>query len=460
MVGVQSGEGLRHLEILFARGALGHLTDAQLLERFARRDEAQAVFEALVVRHGPGVMRVCRRILSDSHDAEDAFQATFLVLARRAGSIRRPESLSSWLHGVALRVARKARVAAARRRYERHATGCASSEHDSGHDLIACLQDEVDGLPESLRAPVVLCYLEEKTYAVAARHLRVSEGTIRGRLARARDLLRARLTRKEGIAPPGMTAGSASRSSRDAVPPTLIGATTRAAMSLALCGPGSVGVSATIADLTEGVLTMMLVSKLKVAAVIVTALGLAVSGAAALTAKEPHEAQAGVAQVGTTASSAPSTAAPKDPPPPDKGKTQSRTADARPPIVMILDAAIERLFRVNDADRALLEIPRSRADHLTAGLRGNPMIHADADLDPYGRYTSPRHVKVAANSRVLFAINIKHDLPSRESLLVRTVPEAQFQDATRNRIGNLYSVFVDVLEAQEKARLASENLAG
>ena len=118
MAGVSSGGGLGRLGTLFACGSLGGKTDAELLELFASGEAAEAAFEALIVRHGPDVLRTCRRVLSDPNDAEDAFQATFLVLARRAssGSIGGTGSLGPWLHGVALRVARKARVAAARRR--------------------------------------------------------------------------------------------------------------------------------------------------------------------------------------------------------------------------------------------------------------------------------------------------------------------------------------------------------
>ncbi len=116
MVGVSSGRRLGPLGTLFACGSLGGKTDAELLDIFASGEAPEAAFETLVVRHGPGVLRACRRVLPDSNDAEDVFQATFLVLARRASSrsIGRPGSLGPWLHGVALRVARKARVAAAR----------------------------------------------------------------------------------------------------------------------------------------------------------------------------------------------------------------------------------------------------------------------------------------------------------------------------------------------------------
>src|SRR5271165_1308717 len=116
MAGVSLRRVSRPLQSLLVQGTLGQLTDVELLERFTRRDEAEDAFETLVVRHGPAVLKVCRKILGSSHDAEDAFQATFLVLARRAHSIASPQALGFWLQGVARRVAHKARVANARRR--------------------------------------------------------------------------------------------------------------------------------------------------------------------------------------------------------------------------------------------------------------------------------------------------------------------------------------------------------
>ena len=188
MVGVRSGGGLRQIQDLFARGAVGHLTDAQLLDRFAQGHDADAAFEALVVRHGPAVLRVCRRALRDPNDADDAFQATFLVLARRARAVGCPDSLASWLYGVALRVSRKANIATARRRrHEQLAAGGRIPDREPLHDIVSIVREEIALLPEPLRLPVHLCYLEGETYEVAARHLRVTEATIRGRLARARN---------------------------------------------------------------------------------------------------------------------------------------------------------------------------------------------------------------------------------------------------------------------------------
>ena len=179
------------LHRLFHLGAVGMLSDAQLLDRFAsRRDEAaEGAFEELVIRHGPMVLRVCRGVLHDDHDAEDAFQAVFLVLASRAGSIRRAGSVASWLFGVAHRVATRARRSAApptARPDRRRAAPEIDVPRADDPDCEA-IHEEIDGLPESLRAPVVLCYLQGLTYAGAANQLGTSEVVVRGRIARARS---------------------------------------------------------------------------------------------------------------------------------------------------------------------------------------------------------------------------------------------------------------------------------
>jgi RNA polymerase sigma factor (sigma-70 family) len=175
-------------------------TDSQLLERFAGQQD-EAAFAALVRRHGPMVLAVCRRILRDAHDADDAFQATFLVLVRKASVIARPELLGNWLYGVAHRVAVKARAKAARRsEHERRAPALASADPTAEvtkHELRAVLDAELRQLPEKYRAPLVLCYLEGKTNAQAARLLGWPTGSISGRLARARELLRERLLSRD-----------------------------------------------------------------------------------------------------------------------------------------------------------------------------------------------------------------------------------------------------------------------
>jgi RNA polymerase sigma factor (sigma-70 family) len=240
----------KHLQILFSAGAVGDLTDGELLEGFvARRDEG--AFEALVERHGPMVLQICRGVLADPNDAQDAFQATFLVLVRKAGSIRKRESVASWLFGVAGRVAARVRAdAARRRRHEREAAEMAAvrsqgAEGEHRPDPGPVLHEEVARLPEKYREAVVLCYLEGYTYEAVARRLRRPVGTIKVRLARARGLLRGRLARRGLGLPAGLAvAGSVTGSARATVAPTLLRSTVELASQLALGRAAAAGSSA------------------------------------------------------------------------------------------------------------------------------------------------------------------------------------------------------------------------
>jgi RNA polymerase sigma-70 factor (ECF subfamily) len=274
-----NGAALRELHTLFDVGTFAGLGDGQLLERFeARRGEgAELAFAALVERHGPMVLRVCRGVLRDAHAADDAFQATFLVLARRAGSVRKRESVGSWLHGVAYRVARCARAAEARRRaHERRAAEMAARAGggEGPDDLGPVLHEEIGRLPDRYRAAVVLCDLEGSTYEEAARRLGWPVGTIKSRLARGRARLRARLARR-GVAPAaGGAIGLAPAALR--VPPALAEATVRVAMQGSTGHAAAAGaVPASVAALTDGVLKAMMLSKIKLAlaATAVVALG-------------------------------------------------------------------------------------------------------------------------------------------------------------------------------------------
>ena len=201
MAGGTANALARPLRALWDVGVVGGLSDGQLLDRFATgsSESVEPAFQALVERHGPMVLRVCRRVLDDPHDADDAFQATFLVLLRRARSVRNRASLASWLHGVAMRIAARAKVEAARRR-RIEARGIRPSigpdPDPDRYDLESLIHEELDRLPEKYRAPIVLCYLEGLTHEGAADQLGWPVGTVRGRLSRARDLLRSRLTRR------------------------------------------------------------------------------------------------------------------------------------------------------------------------------------------------------------------------------------------------------------------------
>ena len=182
------GTVLRGIERIFNQGSLTGLSEAQLLRRFAAGDEA--AFEALVTRHGPMVLSVCRRSLFDHRDVEDAFQATFLVLIRKAEALRDGDLLGPWLHGVAYRVASRIRSRVIRRPTEERKGAQPEAVESAGdlerNELRGLLDEEIRRLPEKYRRPVVLCYLEGRTHEEAARRLRCSTGSVRGRLDRAR----------------------------------------------------------------------------------------------------------------------------------------------------------------------------------------------------------------------------------------------------------------------------------
>jgi RNA polymerase sigma factor (sigma-70 family) len=253
-------------------------TDAELIDDFVGGRDEDA-FAALMDRHGPMVLRLCRRLLADAHEAEDAFQATFLVLVRKAGSIREPELLGNWLYGVAHRVAARARILTARRR-TREGQGGAMADWEAGGEprpshLQPVLHEEVNRLPDKYRVPVVLCYLEGKSNEEVARVLRRPVGTIKGRLARARKMLRARLIRRGLALSTGLLAAALSENAAGAAPPpALRRVTLKAAMHFAAgrTAPGG-PVSVRVATLTHGVLRSLRLGELKP----VVAVGLALS---------------------------------------------------------------------------------------------------------------------------------------------------------------------------------------
>ncbi|HZY83812.1 MAG TPA: sigma-70 family RNA polymerase sigma factor, partial [Gemmataceae bacterium] len=286
MTSNRTNVGMAHLlRAVGGRGAEGR-TDGQLLAQFlARRDEA--AFAALVRRHGPMVLGVCRRALGNAADAEDAFQATFLVLVRRAASLRSRAVLGDWLHGVARRTALSARGAAARRRAKEQAA--ARPEARDGEvrdDWLPLLDEELTRLPEKYRLPIVLCDLEGGARREVARRLGWPEGTVAGRLARGRALLAGRLARR-GLAL--SAAPAAAVLSQNAVSAAMAKSTALAARSLqGKAGAATGVVSANVAGLTEGVVRAMFLTKLKA---VTCALGLAVlvtAGGVALSAGGGH----------------------------------------------------------------------------------------------------------------------------------------------------------------------------
>jgi len=259
------------------------LTDGQLLESFLSGND-EAAFEVLVRRHGPMVLGVCRRVLRNHHDAEDAFQATFLVLVRKAGSIVPQEMVTNWLYGVAYRTALKARSMIARQRVrERQVTdmpGPEAAEPDQGwRDLQPLLDQELSRLPDKYRVPVVLCDLEDKTGKEAARQLGWPEGTVSSRLARGRTMLAKRLTRHGLALSGGSLAVVLSENASACVPPSVVSATIKAASLFATGKAVATGViSAKVTALTEGVLRAMLLTKLRIATAVLLAVGVLGAG--------------------------------------------------------------------------------------------------------------------------------------------------------------------------------------
>jgi len=234
-------------------------TDADLLRRFATTRE-EAAFALLVQRHGPLVLSVCRRVLGPVPDAEDAFQATFLVLARKAGVIRDPSLLGNWLYGVASRIARKARAGLSKRQmHEKQVQLLPSLQAPPSvepDDLSPVLDEELNRLPEKYRAALVLCYLQGKTNEEAAQLLHWPTGTVKGRLARARELLRNRLIRRgwQASALALVALLSASRAQAGTLPTPLAHSTTQAAVGFAGGAKGAVAASPQAIRLAENVL--------------------------------------------------------------------------------------------------------------------------------------------------------------------------------------------------------------
>ncbi|WZO96323.1 sigma-70 family RNA polymerase sigma factor [Isosphaeraceae bacterium EP7] len=292
----------RDLASLFGLGASGSLSDGQLLERFVEGENptAQLAFSALVDRHGALVLGVCRSILRDEHDARDACQATFLVLARKARSLWTLETLGPWLHQVALRAARSSRASTVRRRgHERTAASLNQERVSPGERLgpDACVvHEEIGRLPDRYRIPVVLCDLEGRSYAQAAHSLGCAVGTLKSRLSRGRARLNSRLTRR-GLAPATWVPGALLREEvgLSTISKALADSTMIAAME-ALSGGGSSGL---VLRLTEGVLMSMFKAKLKSVGLATLAAVMATSGAFVIARRmNAREDPAQVAPVG------------------------------------------------------------------------------------------------------------------------------------------------------------------
>jgi RNA polymerase sigma-70 factor (ECF subfamily) len=295
----------KHLQTLFNAGVVGGWTDTQLVERFVSRQEGgETAFAVLVARYGPMVLRVCRRTLGNSHDAEDALQATFLVLALKARSLRQPDRLANWLYGVAYRIAAKAKAGAGRRRaheQRRMEMVREAVPPEDRPELLEILDEEIHRLPGKYRLPIVLCYVNGLSHDEAARQLGCPVGTVESWLSRARERLRSRLSRRGFSLSTGLLGSVLMRqapTSSASFPPVWVDS----AASVAMQATGSTGlvagvVSAPIVSMAQGVFGEMLVTKMKIVATLtLLALG---AGAGVLASRVPHAGPAHDGLAGT-----------------------------------------------------------------------------------------------------------------------------------------------------------------
>ncbi len=251
-------------------------SDAQLLERFAEQHD-EGAFEALMHRYGPMVLGVCRRMLDDPHDAEDAFQATFLVLVRKAGAIDRPALLGNWLYGVASRIALKAKANATRRHaHERQAGRMPKAKPAldvAWREVQTVLDEELSRLPSKYRAPLVLCYLEGRTNEDTARRLGRPIGSMSWLLARGRELLRKRLNRRGLTLTAGLLALLLWRDNSSAAPPAALTRATLKAATLTVAKDSAAGaVTSSVAALVTSALRGIALANLKWASAILLSL--------------------------------------------------------------------------------------------------------------------------------------------------------------------------------------------
>jgi RNA polymerase sigma-70 factor (ECF subfamily) len=306
--------------------------DSLLLDRFlSSRDEV--AFEQLVRAHGPMVLGVCRRLLGHEQDAEDAFQATFLVLARKADSIRQRGSLAGWLYAVACRTAMEARAMRSRlRRKETQVEALpdiAAGQMTDSSELGSALDHELGRLPAKYREAIILCDLEGRSRAEAARWLDIPEGTLSSRLAAGRKKLADRMARRGVVLSTGALTAALAEAAASSVPPPLVTATVRGAVAWA-AGPAATGaISTAVMTLTQGVLKTMFVTKLKFAAAAVLPLA---ALTAALLAGAPGDGPKKPATEGTLRAVAAD--APKKPEVKAEAKGAAKAVADAPPVVV------------------------------------------------------------------------------------------------------------------------------
>ncbi len=296
------GDLIGHLrKMVLEKGDAG-LSDARLMEEYITRHEAAAI-AALVRRYSKMVWGVCYRILGNPQDAEDAFQTTFLVLVRKAGSVKPPGMVGNWLYGVAQQTARNARRDVSRRLHRERPLGdvpCSDQRGDSPwRDLLPVLDQEVGRLPHIYRVTIVLCDLECKSRKEAARYLGIPEGTVAGRLARARTMLAKRLARHApGMSPGALAAAIAEHAPSACLPPAVISSTLKAVYLVASGKTAASVVSANVGILLAGVLNSMLLKKLTFISAMCLGLAVAGVGVVALSPQAAAQKEVGSANTG------------------------------------------------------------------------------------------------------------------------------------------------------------------
>jgi len=440
---------VHELDRLFGLGTIGSMTDSRLLELFLGGDDRSAAlaFESIVERHGPMVLRTCRILLRDRHAAEDAFQATFLVLTRKAQSLRSRELLGNWLHGVAVRTARKARTLAAKQRARERWSAvneavAAEGPYREGidNDLYQVLHEEIERLPGSYRTAIATCYLEGKSQSQAAAQLCLSESTIRGRLARARKLLYRRLNLRNALpVDPLLTVGTAGMHAR-AIPHETVRATARAALEF-LKGShvGPCGVSLRTRALANGELCTMWLYRLKTVAAVIIASGALAAAGVLLTQPmvraQPHRVKGMSPQEFLAASSEPTAIAGANLlNTVGTGELAVQTEDAEtgkvdPELAKLAPGAIVRTVSVSKDCMILSYLPQwdhGNVDNIGMGNNdgGNrtliawPTIPANEGTEPDNRFLIAMYSRESISSPPagpIDAFEIENDWPERTS---------------------------------------------
>jgi RNA polymerase sigma factor (sigma-70 family) len=397
----------------------GDVTDGQLLQRFIEARD-QVAFEALVRRHGPMVLGVCRRLLGHAHDAEDAFQAAFLVLARKAASVVPREAVGNWLYGVAYHTALKAQAAAARRRAkEKQVTVMPEPQaapEDRWQDWLPLLDRELSRLPDHYRTPVVLCDLAGQARKDVALRLKIPEGTLSSRLTTARRMLARRLRQHGLVVGGGALAGALSEGATAAcVPAALVVSTVKAATLFAAGGAAAL-TPAPAAALAEGVVKGMFLSRLKIA----TAIMLAAFGLGAMVTGPAYRAVAGGGAGAQETHQHPHGGAPaKAAQPADGARAQPDVKGSGHAVTRKMDFADFTTVEVSNVFR--VEI--TRADSFATA------VTADDNLFPYIKVTkegSTLRIALDASQKSVWATTLKASIamPALEGVSLSRASQA------------------------------------